>query len=82
MVNLMRKVEIAIEECGIEVPITRRDIDDLLMIMKHCVYRARFRENVVRFFLKWSNPRPPPGRHSETGPARGRGGVPTIRMVL
>lgn len=67
MVNLMRKVEIAIEECGIEVPITlnmmlfhayggdisketRRDIDDLLMIMKHCVYRARFRENVVRYF--------------------------------
>ena len=67
MVNLMRKVEIAIEECGIEVPITlnmmlfhayggdisketRRDIDDLLMIMKHCVYRARFWENVVRYF--------------------------------
>ena len=27
----------------------RQDIDDLLMIVKHCVYRARFRENVARY---------------------------------
>ena len=66
MIGVMRKLEKAIEECGIEVPITlnmmlfhayggeiskdtRRDIDDLLMIVKHCLYRARFRENVVRY---------------------------------
>ena len=27
----------------------RQDIDDLMMIAKHCVYRARFRENVARY---------------------------------
>ena len=29
----------------------RRDIDDLLMIVKHCVYRVRFRENMQRYIL-------------------------------
>ena len=68
MIGVMRKLEKAIEECGIGVPITlnmmlfhayggdiskdtRRDIDDLLMIVKHCLYRARFRENVARYNL-------------------------------